>query len=250
MWVVVFWLPALEQGLARGHGETLEIDVPTWTFIRRWIQAEEFPLWNPRAALGTPLISAPWGLFYLPALTAFSFWSIEAIHSRWIVAHVLLGAAGIYTFVRLGGGRPLAATLGAVVYTATGTVVVAAAAVGFIMPVAWTPWIFVCVEWILKGRHPSALSGAALAAACAAALLGGQFDITYLIFLASALFAFFRLVPVLVRRRWPARQVATLAGATVAGMLLAAVLIVPFFEFFQQSDRLKITYEPGFPRYA
>ena len=141
--VVVFVLPALA-----GHpaivGDNLLQNFPLRVLTGRQLDAGHWPVWNPYADSGTPLLGGmnagsmyPGTLLFavLPGIVA---WVANLLVVYWAAA------LGLFVLARRLGAGPTAAGLAAATYAFSGAMVGQLVHLGVVQGQAWLPWLVVC----------------------------------------------------------------------------------------------------------
>jgi hypothetical protein len=244
-WRILFtpdaWKPA-------GGGDLVSFLFPTYRFAAASLRAGHLPLWNPHLYAGAPFLAdMQTGLFYPPNLLLsllFPDFPYKAL--EWMaVLHVYLAGLFMYLCLRyLEPGRSLrvaAALLGAVAYMFSDLFVVHFGNLNLIGVAAWLPLVFLLFWRALRSRRLGLAVGAG--AAFAVSTLEGHLQITLLVGSALAVVA---VAEVLASRRgWRGGAWSLLAllitAAVAAG--LAAMVLLPAFEYARLSPRATLPYK-------
>ena len=208
----------------------------------------DIPLWNPHVMGGRPFLanaqSAIFSPFTWPAYVL-PFWKALAVIA---ILKLFVAAFGTFLLGRALGMRFGGALLAGLVF-AFGTF--------FVVWLAWPltnvfpllPWLLLMGELLV--RRPGALVGAGLAALVGLTLLGGHPETSFHVLVAVAAFFAFR---VLLRWLRGGRERALLVRPALAfivamagGAAIAAVMLVPLFEFLLNSGdyERRLDFEPG-----
>ncbi len=233
MAVAVFFRDAI---LLRGAFFVQDVMVQNYPFrdfyseaLKQW----SLPLWHPGINCGFPLFAeGQAGVLYpFNLLTALLLPTYAGLTFN-VTFHILMGAAGIYGYLRvLGCVRPAALVAG-LTYGLSGFLIVRAMSQNYIDVSGWTPFLFLFVElalrrarwtflWLAAGviglqllaGHPQAAVYAAVAAIAYGVVRGASFGMSR-----GVVAAILVIVPVL-------------------GVSLAAVQILPTVELVQLSGR-------------
>jgi hypothetical protein len=138
--VFLFVLPAL-AGHPAVVGDNLLQNYPLRVLVGRDLDAGHWPLWNPYAFSGTPLLG---GMNAGAAYPGTLLFAVVPGPLAW-VANLLVvswaAAAGTFFLARSLGASPLASGLGAAVYAFSGAMVGQLVHVGLVQGQSWLPWI-------------------------------------------------------------------------------------------------------------
>lgn len=241
----VFWFLWMGERKALGWDMLTEYwgDV---AYQARWLGAGELPLWNPYERLGFPSYADPQaGQFYpINWLTwplgwiggEMPYWSVAL--KNWL--HLVLGATGMFAFLRRRGEATPACWLGGYLF-ALAPPIVSFAASALLWPISWLPWVWIALDRVLEA--PTWRRGVALGGVMALPILAGNPPSLFYMLIAVS----FMGVAGVVRRwrglppggRWSDLRRLALAlglGAVVAA-LLGAPALLPVQEVFTQSVR-------------
>ncbi len=248
---------------------------PLWRLaIGEWA-AGRTPLWNPYENLGHPLLAHPAAAVCYPGQLVFLLpvpflWA----YHLYIVGHVVLAAVAAYRLARSFRASAAAAGMCGLAYAFSGNVLMQHTNAPFLVGAAWLPWALLCTDRMArsaagpggalvpsrgaspesKGRKPVGRWSAGLAACLALMVLGGDPQMAYNVGLIAALYA--AAVLLIHRRRYaqgapkPRRAVSREArrygrqtfcrfgGAALVAAVLAAVQLLPSWQFAARSDRV------------
>lgn len=202
-----------------------------WELSAEQAMDGHLPLWFPEFAGGGYPVHAAWmyGILYAPTLL-FAALPPEAAWTWLAIGHLVLGAAGMFRFLRAEGRSDAAAAAGAVVFALSHFALarIQAGHLNLVMPFAWLPWVLLAAKRAAAGT-PGAVGWLALA--LAAGLLAGHVQVW-----------FFAAPVVAAYAGCEARRAGTLRSgrrAVVAGVALALALTaiqwVPAWELFSVS---------------
>ena len=236
-----------EDGVTTAHNDLvgdLVFENDVWKrYLVDTVRSGELPLWNPYLFGGVPFLAAgQHSALYPSTLLFFAMDPARAFGWNALLA-TWLAALAMYAFGRtLGLGRVAGAFMG--LAWSLGLPFVASTVFPMIQGVfVWTPVILAGIEVVVRGAArrgtvdvvPRGLATAQLlvvAVATALAALSGHVEMLYYAGLLAAAYALFRLGS-LVRPVGPAGAIRVgiwLAGAGLAGGLVAAVQLVPLAE--------------------
>ena len=127
--------------------------IPWYEQLGQRLRDLDIPGWMPYAMSGSPFAGDPqsgWG--YLPAMIIFTIAPSLSGYIAFIVFHVVLAAAGTYTYARVIGINPLGAFAAGATFT-LGNFMERTACCTIHMQVAvWIPAIFLCIELSRRAR--------------------------------------------------------------------------------------------------
>ncbi len=195
------------------------------------------PLWNPRVFLGHPVAADPPSMTFYPVFIGLGL--ILGVARGFAVGlwlHAILAAVLTYGLLRTLQCRRYAAVTGAFTYALSGYMVTWFEAPHRVSTLAWLPGILWAFEIAVrrKSLRPTVL--AALATTLAVLCGQSQFVVTFILFL--GLYAVGRAIESWRRGdtgyAWPLAVFVLTVGL---GILLSAVLTVPFAEFLGLSTR-------------
>jgi hypothetical protein len=222
-------------------GDQLATFIP-WTTLS-WTQVHHghLPLWNPYSALGLPL-AFNWqsATFSVPALVSYLV-PLPLAYTTQVVVTLLIGGTGAYVLARVLGLGVVGSAMAGTVYELCGPFF------GWLgWPytgvMSWAGWLFAAAILIVRGRR-RIRSIVFFAVVLACAIYAGHPEILVLLLVSLAVF-----VAVLLyssrRTIQPGstalRPVVEMAGAAVAGIALAAPLLLPGVQLLGESNRSKV----------
>jgi hypothetical protein len=243
-WRILFtpdaWKPA-------GGGDLVSFLFPTYRFAAASLRAGDLPLWNPHLYSGAPFLAdIQAGLFYPLNLLLFLLvpnFPYKAM--EWMaVLHVFLAGLCMYLCLRyLKPGCSLrvpAALSGAIAYMFSDLFIVHFGNLNLIAVAAWLPLIFLLFWRALRLRSLGLAVGAGVVLGLAT--LEGHLQITLLIGLALAVAALVEATMAQPARRGWAWPLLALAVTAVVAVGLAALVLLPAFEYTHLSPRAELAY--------
>jgi hypothetical protein len=200
----------------------------------RCLASGSWPLWNPYAGFGQPMLADPGQQVLYPPTWLNLLVSPETHYALYAAGHLLLAGLGVFLLAReLRVSRP-AATVAGLVWMLSGPLLSAVSLWQHFAGAAWIPWVLCAQERALRRRsvRASVIWGAALAGQ----LLTGSIDMTVLGLVPGALLAVRRVKrPAAARRLHRLVRIALPAAATVVG--LTAALWIPARELLGRTMR-------------
>jgi hypothetical protein len=214
---------------------------PFILFSAKEIASGHIPLWSPHHEGGTPFFAnftssplfPPKWLFYLaPSLPAYSYYLISCL---WL--------AGFFTYIfsRLISLSPHGAFFAAVTYMLSG-ILITFLQIDSCYPSALLPLVFITFQRVFTHKNLSSIALASLSVHFI--LLAGHPTLAFITLVSvSIYFTVLALVQVRQDRsvRRFMRHIWSLATISVLGLLLSAMLLLPFFELLQYG----YTYKEG-----
>ena len=204
------------------------------------------PLWNPFQLSGMPFIANIQASMFYPLDVLFYIIPAEYAYGYTVVLHCILGAIFMYIFVRSLSINRMGALLSSFVFAYNGFFMahLYAGHLTFVHTYAWVPLIFYYLHKFLNTLRPiySIFAGLFLGLQ----ILGGFPQITFYTILGGLLYAFHSVIFGFKRERgrYVPRVGLGLGALLAVGFSLAALQLVPTYEFSQLSTRAGgISYE-------
>ena len=222
------------------------------SFIREQIAQGELPLWNPHQFAGVPFFAAGQHSALYPLSVIYYALPLSAAYGWFILVNLWLAGMFMAGFMRgLGVGRA-GAGLAGITYQLSGFLIASAVFPMIVAAAVWLPLILWMIENILRGRSLWIFRGTALlwvvigAMAFGCNILAGHIELTIYTLLIAGYYAAFRLVWEGARRwresgrlplRWTATTTAWLMALAALGLGLAALQLIPLYEFVDSNWR-------------
>jgi len=216
------------------------------SFIRAQIAQGEIPLWNPHQFGGVPFFAAGQHSALYPLSIIYYVLPLSAAYGWFILLNLWLAGAFMAGFLRALGVNHAGAGLAGIVYQLSGFLIASAVFPMIVAAAVWLPLILWMIENILRGRSLWIFRGTALlwvvigAIAVGCNILAGHIELTIYTLLIAGYYAAFRLNWAFARRwretggppfRWAAISSLWLAALVALGIGLAALQIIPLYEF-------------------
>ena len=145
--VLIQLAPVLFTGRTYFLGDLTYLAHPWRSLSSEMLQRGTFPLWNPYAYFGLPLLSNfQTGIFYPLSILFYFFPFVPALKLYWLLHYTLAGFGGYFWIRSLGTGR-FAAWMAALPFYLGGFLITRLEIPNMLGTVAWLPWIF-----LLSGR--------------------------------------------------------------------------------------------------
>ncbi|MCY3782065.1 MAG: oligosaccharide flippase family protein [Chloroflexi bacterium] len=215
-------------------------------FIRAQIAEGEIPLWNPHLFAGVPFFAAGQHSALYPLSVIYYVMPLSAAYGWFILVNLWLAGVFMAGYMRAIGINRAGAALAGLVYQLSGFMVASVVFPMIVAAAVWLPLILWMIENILLGRSPWFLRGTALlwvvvgAVAVGCNALAGHIELTIYTLLISGYYAASRLIWGCLGRwretgsfplRWLARSSLWLLLLVLLGLGLAALQLMPLYEF-------------------
>ncbi len=212
-------------------------NVPLRVVAAQIVRSGHLPLWNPYIFDGMPLLAAAQGGLLFPLNWFYLFFSPAVATDLMVISAYMLAALGAYIYARRTGASVAGAVLTSLIWQWGGFLIGQISHINIVHTAAMLPWVL----WALEryAGNGSRARGAVLAALVALqAFAGHQQALAYSLILVAA----YAVVMALADRQNRKRYLSALVFAA-AGLLVAAVQIVPTFELLRNSQRATATYD-------
>ena len=232
----------LRAGMVLFGYDIVTLDLPLRMFAQDSLKLHsQLPLWLPGILMGMPLIDSSNLILFYPInlLMMLLGVPVSATYLPDIIFHLLLGALGVFLFLRSIDLRKEEAWFGAFVYMTCGTSVslVAAGHMGNIIAVALLPWAFYFVEKAVK--KSSLLWWLSLGAIFGLQVLGIGMQI--MIYTAAGVCVY------IIYRTLTSGGTLKMLGASIFLFLMSGIyaLVISAPQFFPSLDYLKHSWRQG-----
>ncbi len=222
------------------------------SFIRAQIAQGEIPLWNPHLFAGIPFFAAGQHSALYPLSLVYYLLPLSVAYGWFIVLNLWLAGGFMAGYLRSLGGNRAGAALAGVVYQLSGFLIANAVFPMIVAAAVWLPLILWMIENILRGRSLWIFRGTALlwvaigAGAIACNILAGHVEMTIYSLLVAGFYGTCRLlwtsathwrVQGRLPLRWLLESCAWLVLLAGLGLGLAALQLIPLYEFVQSNWR-------------
>lgn len=235
---VLYFLPAVLKGSVLCPDDGTIFNTPLRVAAADIMLGGSLPLWNPYIFGGMPLLaSAQAGVLFPPNWFYLAF-APQAATNLMVVSSYVVAALGAYLYARRAGASPAGAVVTSLAWQWGGFLVGQIGHINVVQTGAVLPWVLWALDgYAVTGRRKW---GVALAAFVALQTFAGhQQTLAYSLSLASAYAAAGAYTH---SRETRARYLRTLLFVA-AGVLVAAVQILPSFELLRNSLRSDATYD-------
>jgi hypothetical protein len=234
---IFYFFPALRNHLVLGPDDGVLFNVPLRVAAAHILVSGHLPLWNPYIFGGMPLLGAAQGGLLFPLNWFYLFFSPAVATNVMVVSTYMIAALGAYLYARRTRTSIAGAIATSLIWQAGGFLIGQISHINIVHTAAMLPWVLWAVErYVVTGSHTR---GAILSALVALQVFAGhQQAFAYAFLLVSAYAIVMALGDIHLRKRY----LSSLAF-TAAGVLLAAVQIVPTWELLRNSPRATATYD-------
>ncbi|HEV2862740.1 MAG TPA: YfhO family protein [Pyrinomonadaceae bacterium] len=236
---LVFFYPATAGDLFISPDDGVIQNVPFRVAAARIALSGSLPLWNPYIFSGTPLHAEAQAGLLFPLNWFFLAFAPEAATNLMMLASYALAALGAYVCARRSGSSVAGAVVTSLAWQLSGFALNQIGHTNVMQTAAVLPWVVWAVDGY--GRTGRAGRGALLAALVAIQCFAGHqqtFAYTLLLVAAYAVWMWRSSSEKLERASYLKSLV-----YVAAGVLLAAVQILPTFELLRNSPRAEATYD-------
>ena len=222
------------------------------SFIRAQIAQGEIPLWNPHIFAGLPFFAAGQHSALYPLSLVYYLLPLSAAYGWFIVLNLWLAGGFMAGYLRCLGANRAGAALAGIVWQLSGFLIANAVFPMIVAAAVWLPLILWMIENIVRGRSLWIFRGTALlwvaigAVAIACNILAGHVEMTIYTLLVAGYYAACRLLWTgaagwraggRLPRRWLLEACAWLALMIGLGLCLAALQLIPLYDFVQSNWR-------------
>jgi hypothetical protein len=234
---LAYFLPAVLGQLYLSPDDGVLFNIPLRAAAARIALEGNLPLWNPYLFGGMPLHGAAQGGLLFPLNWFYLAFDAPAATNLMMLSTYSAAALGAYLYARRGGSGVAGAVLTSLVFQWCGFLVAQIGHTNVVQVAALLPWLL----WAVDGYGATGGRGRGLllaAVVCLQALAGHQQTLVYSLLLAAA-YALVMRRAAAPARTWYLWSLVLLA----AGMLLAAVQILPTYELMRNSVRADASYD-------
>jgi hypothetical protein len=233
----LYFLPALLDHLVLGPDDGMLFNVPLRVATAQIIKSGHLPLWNPYIFGGMPLLAAAQGGVLFPLNWFYLVFSPAVATDLMAISAYMVAALGAYLYARRTGASVAGAVVTSLIWQGGGFLIGQISHINIVHTAAMLPWVLWALERYVS--NGSRARGAVLAMLVALQVFAGHQQATaYSLLLVVA----YAIVMALADRQTRRRYLTSLAFTT-AGLLLAAVQIVPTAELLRNSPRALATYD-------
>jgi membrane protein YfhO len=234
---LIYFLPATRGKLVISPDDGVIFNVPLRVAAANMMKAGYLPLWNPYIFSGMPLHGSAQAGILFPLNWFYLISNPPAATNLMMLSTYALAALGAYLYARRSGATVAGAALTSLVWQWSGFLIAQIGHTNVVQTAALLPWML----WALDGYAASGerKRGVLLAAIVALQVFAGhQQTLCYALLIASA-YAVVMWRASQPTRNWYLRSLLLL----VAGVVLAAVQILPTYELMRNSLRTGTSFD-------
>lgn len=219
-----------------GQSDILHNEYPAKYFISASLKKKEWPFWNTQIATGFPQIGIPAGLFNPVNLFLFYFLPMPLAFNLGLAATFLTTAIFTYLFARLLTLSKIASVFTATIFTFSGIFVTQIVHYSVIQTLALFPLELYLAELFIQKRK--GLTAVLLALTFGVQILTGFFQVVVYSLIVLTAYIFWRIF-FMSQEELKTKAVITVLILILVGLgfAVAAVQLLPSFEFTQISNR-------------
>lgn len=234
---LVYFNAALRGDISLASEDGILFNVPLRIAAANIVWQGSLPLWNPYIFSGMPLHAAAQGGVLFPLNWFYLFFDAPTATNLMTLSTYMVAALGAYLYARRSGSSPLGAIVTSFVWQWCGFMIGQFSHVNIVQTAALLPWLLWAVDgYGVQGKRRWALALAGIV--MLQAFTGHQQTLVYSLLLATA-YAIVMWRTMKPARTWYLWSLVLLA----AGMLLAAVQILPTYELMRNSMRAHASFQ-------
>ncbi|HKY27722.1 MAG TPA: YfhO family protein [Pyrinomonadaceae bacterium] len=234
---LVYFNSALRGNITLASEDGILFNVPLRIAAANIMSEGSLPLWNPYIFSGMPLHAAAQGGVLFPLNWFYLFFNAPTATNLMALSTYMIAALGAYLYARRSGSLIAGAIVTSFVWQWCGFMIGQFSHVNIVQTAALLPWLLWAVDgYGAQGKRRWALAIAAIV--MLQAFTGHQQTLVYSLLLATA-YAIVMWRTTMPARNWYLWSLVLLA----AGMLLAAVQILPTYELMRNSMRAQASFQ-------
>jgi len=192
------------------------------------------PLWNPLNACGVPFMANVQSSIFYPLSALVYLLPFPDGYNAFVIAHYILASICMYALMRHWNSSPFASAVAALVFAFGGYMQSINDNLAFLTSTAWLPLIMLCFSRALQERR-SVYTILTMLLIGLQVLAGDASFCVLSTMLCMGLYAL--CIPRSIIRREAWSRAGVLLAVWTGGLLLAAIVLLPFIEYASQSHR-------------
>jgi hypothetical protein len=235
---LIYFFPATRGNLIISPDDGVIFNIPIRVAVANLIQAGYLPLWNPYMFSGMPLFGAAQAGVLFPLNWFYLLFSIPVATNLMMLSTYMVAALGAYLYARRSGSSIAGALATSLIWQWSAFMVAKVGQTNVVQTAALLPW----VVWAVDGYGMSGkrMRGVILALLIALQIFAGHQQTFAYSFLLAAAYA------VVMARASAGRERTSYlwsVGLLTAGVVAAAVQILPTIELLRNSLRAMASYD-------
>jgi hypothetical protein len=240
---LIYFLPATRGHLVISPDDGLIFNIPIRVAVANLLRAGHLPLWTPDIFCGVPLFGAAQAGVLFPLNWFYLAFSAPAATNLMMLSSYMVAALGAYLYARRSGSSVAGAALTSLVWQGSGFLIEQIGHTNILHTAALLPWIL----WAIDGYGESGKRsrGLLLAALVAVQVFAGHQQTLVYALLFAAAYAVVMWRGQAVPRQSTQSRAAYLRSLIflAAGLVLAAVQVLPMVEMLRNSLRASASYD-------
>ncbi|MEP6818967.1 MAG: YfhO family protein [bacterium] len=235
---LIYFFPATRGNLIISPDDGVIFNIPMRVVVANLIHAGYVPLWNPYMFSGMPLFGAAQAGVLFPLNWFYLIFSSPVATNLMMLSTYMLAALGAYLYARRSGGSVAGAAATSIIWQWSAFMVAKVGQTNVVQTAALLPWVLWAVDrYGMTGRRRH---GVVLALLVAVQIFAGHQQTFAYSFLLAAAYA------LVMARASSGRERKSYLRSLVllsAGVVLAAVQILPTIELLRNSLRATASYD-------
>ena len=235
---LIYFFPATRGNLIISPDDGVIFNIPIRVAVANLIQAGYVPLWNPYMFSGMPLFGAAQAGVLFPLNWFYLLFSIPVATNLMMLSTYMVAALGAYLYARRSGSSIAGALATSLIWQWSAFMVAKVGQTNVVQTAALLPWVFWAVDGY--GMSGKRMRGVILALLIALQIFAGHQQTFAYSFLLAAAYA------VVMARASSGRERTSYlwsVGLLTAGVVAAAVQILPTIELLRNSLRATASYD-------
>jgi hypothetical protein len=235
---LIYFFPATRGNLIISPDDGVIFNIPIRVAVANLIQAGYVPLWNPYMFSGMPLFGAAQAGVLFPLNWFYLLFSIPVATNLMMLSTYMVAALGAYLYARRSESSIAGAVVTSLVWQWSAFMVAKVGQTNVVQTAALLPWVFWAVDGY--GMSGKRMRGVILALLIALQIFAGHQQTFAYSFLLAAAYA------VVMARASSGRERTSYlwsVGLLTAGVVAAAVQILPTIELLRNSLRATASYD-------
>jgi len=240
---LIYFLPATRGHIVIAPDDGVTFNIPIRVAVANLVHAGHLPLWTPDIFCGMPLFGAAQAGVLFPLNWFYLAFRTPVATNLMMLSSYMLAALGAYLYARRSGSNVAGAALTSLIWQGSGFLIGQIGHTNILHTAALLPWVL----WAIDGYGESGKRsrGLLLAALVALQVFAGHQQTLVYALLVEAAYAMVMWRGQTVSRQSTQSRTAYLRSLifVAAGLVLAAVQILPMMEMLRNSLRASASYD-------